>query len=380
MRNISIIVIPFVICSLSISLSSGAEKSIGGGNTAVTTVQKFLSLDVKGARLSGNTLSKIKPYVDWDFSAQPGWDTAIAVNSYKVSSFNVAEDKAVVSVLYELAPRGQEMKNFELERRNGKWLIVKPKTFMPYVLEDIGVGSYKHNDVTDDTPILGRITGYIQDSTVHEGSQKDYLKRIQQYISWSPSISGKDIILIKGYRVVYIRDTDPGADKRRVIAKVRYYTAGFFKGRKYTEKVANVDVIYRLSQVNGLWTIYDTNNAGLFLFAPIPYSDSSSYIKKLSKQDLESDRLVGFLYEDRYLDIKKEQVRKYLMSRTSDEIRLMRNAIFARYGYKFKTAWLEDYFKYNMVYKISENQSVPLSPLDKRNISYLLRIEKEVMN
>lgn len=399
MKRTNPLVIAFLtVWILPISVSHGAEKVVR--DDAVATIKKFLDLDLKGVRLSGHTLHKIKPYVAWNFSGQPGWDRAISVISYKVSSYKITGNKAAISILYELDPSGQEMKSFELEKRDSKWLIVWPKTFMPYVLAELGVGSYRDdpsaNQSKDDKIILNRINEYIKVSTVYEGKKSNYLKTLADYMTWPPSINEKDAVLIKGYRISYIRDLSSPENDRHVNVKVRYYGSGLVKKGKYIKKSTVIDVNYKMRKVDGAWKIYDSNSRRLskvngvprfykldskqlFLFGNTSkIVESDSYINKLEKNDLNMYDIVGYLYFDRFLDLEKEKIKGFLVRRTKDDLKLIRNAIFARYGYKFKTAWLEDYFKYNMVYSVSDNQNIPLSKLDRRNIKYLLKIEKEI--
>jgi hypothetical protein len=60
-------------------------------------------------------------------------------------------------------------------------------------------------------------------------------------------------------------------------------------------------------------------------------------------------------------------------------LRIMRNEIFARYGYIFKSADLANYFKSQPWYKPQfANVDAKLTPLEKKNIALIVKMEKQM--
>ena len=70
-----------------------------------------------------------------------------------------------------------------------------------------------------------------------------------------------------------------------------------------------------------------------------------------------------------------------LEGQSLEELRIIRNEIFARNGYRFKSADLQDYFSKMEWYKPKyDNVDSLLSETDKQNIELLLKFEKMLMN
>ncbi|MFZ9942671.1 MAG: YARHG domain-containing protein [Bacteroidia bacterium] len=62
---------------------------------------------------------------------------------------------------------------------------------------------------------------------------------------------------------------------------------------------------------------------------------------------------------------------------TKDEMTIMRNEIFARHGYTFKTQWLQDYFsKYSWYRPLYTDVSYQLSEIERANVKFILQYEK----
>lgn len=72
---------------------------------------------------------------------------------------------------------------------------------------------------------------------------------------------------------------------------------------------------------------------------------------------------------------------RYLWGKSKEELRIMRNEIFARYGYIFKSQDLKTYFEKQKWYKpLSENVEDKLTEIDKKNIALILEYEKSKAN
>lgn len=68
-----------------------------------------------------------------------------------------------------------------------------------------------------------------------------------------------------------------------------------------------------------------------------------------------------------------------LINKTTKELRLLRNEIFARHGYIFKSQDLQDYFAHNKWYKPDfKNVDSLLTEIDKSNIQLILNIETQL--
>ncbi len=62
-----------------------------------------------------------------------------------------------------------------------------------------------------------------------------------------------------------------------------------------------------------------------------------------------------------------------------EEYQYMRNEIFATYGYKFKTEkWQKEFSKYNWYKPVKDNVDDSLSPIEKKNVEFILKMEKEL--
>ena len=71
----------------------------------------------------------------------------------------------------------------------------------------------------------------------------------------------------------------------------------------------------------------------------------------------------------------------YLRGKSPSELRIMRNEIFARYGYIFKSEDLRDYFTSKKWYKpTSDNVNGLLTEIDKKNIELIAEFEKNEAN
>jgi len=96
------------------------------------------------------------------------------------------------------------------------------------------------------------------------------------------------------------------------------------------------------------------------------------------KTKVNTSYFIHRLYEDsgyRVVDEKAENIR-ILRSLSDSEIRIIRNAIFARYNYKFKDVNLTTYFSETFSDYRAELETVKLSDIDKENIQFFLKIER----
>lgn len=62
------------------------------------------------------------------------------------------------------------------------------------------------------------------------------------------------------------------------------------------------------------------------------------------------------------------------------ETKVIKNAIFARYGYAFDTIWLRNYFVKNFDTYSPKTKNITLSPIDKKNLAYIKYLEKMCNN
>lgn len=106
-------------------------------------------------------------------------------------------------------------------------------------------------------------------------------------------------------------------------------------------------------------------------------STATIYKPHLEDRQYSANELILILYNDRTIKLSEEEsVKKQLDHLTERQLKLIRNAIFARYNYKFTTPWLIEYYTETFPeYKPSVGKP-KLTKDDKSNIQYLLRIEK----
>ncbi|GAA0729034.1 hypothetical protein GCM10009430_38740 [Aquimarina litoralis] len=77
-------------------------------------------------------------------------------------------------------------------------------------------------------------------------------------------------------------------------------------------------------------------------------------------------------------DITKSLITtEQLEGKTATELRLLRNEIFARKGYVFKDAILNDYFLKKNWYKPNEQKEIKLTDIEKQNIELIKKVEKQ---
>jgi len=119
-------------------------------NDPLKTLEKYLSLDYEGKRLTGLTNVEMSQLVTWDQEnsaemtrAEPGWDEVTLIDGYKISPKRIAKRKCIFEVEYHVIgfERGGvevsfeskvEKVDFVLLLRDSKWYIDDP-IIMPHV-------------------------------------------------------------------------------------------------------------------------------------------------------------------------------------------------------------------------------------------------------
>ncbi|AFC26382.1 YARHG domain-containing protein [Saprospira grandis] len=77
-----------------------------------------------------------------------------------------------------------------------------------------------------------------------------------------------------------------------------------------------------------------------------------------------------------YLEVSERPLQpSELKDKTAEELRLMRNEVFAAYGYKFKDEALKKHFRNQGFYGHSSDVNAFLSPLEKDNIALIKKVE-----
>lgn len=79
------------------------------------------------------------------------------------------------------------------------------------------------------------------------------------------------------------------------------------------------------------------------------------------------------LYNMTYQKIKDEE----LMKLSKDELKILRNSIYAWYGYEFKDPYLNEYFNEKCWYWPNKNADIQFNNIEKQNIESIIKIEKE---
>jgi len=136
---------------------SGETSSLAYPTTASAVVQDYCMDDANGAGLSSRTIEKAFRFTTWKDG--PGWDTAVLISKYCLSTVNQKKKAATVEVVYtvigNLTPNELEEKRhdekviFDLVRKNGQWKIDRPQ-IPPHISVQTAV---KHlEDLAQDDP------------------------------------------------------------------------------------------------------------------------------------------------------------------------------------------------------------------------------------
>ncbi len=98
----------------------------------------------------------------------------------------------------------------------------------------------------------------------------------------------------------------------------------------------------------------------------------------LKKENYTVEAIVMKLYSYPQIDLEKQQddLMLYLMNRTYEELRLIRNSIFAGKNYKFKDKRLSSYYANLFKDYRPQHNNVRLSNLETKNVNLLVNLEK----
>jgi hypothetical protein len=90
-----------------------------------------------------------------------------------------------------------------------------------------------------------------------------------------------------------------------------------------------------------------------------------------------SKKFRSWIFNDGYVSwLRRELEVESLVDFTKDELRILRNYIYARYGYKFSSPDLVNFFSKFRWYKATENNvDNQLTEVDKKNIRFIQEIE-----
>ena len=125
-----------------------APRSLAA-DTPKEVVARFCQLDFEGHRLSSDTYSPIEPLIM--YPAEPGWDTMLGVQSFKISGEKIEGNTAKVIVSYEIDRSWPEdvgdtseykSETFNLNRVNSTWRISEYVVY-PRVSTDLLCSKYK---------------------------------------------------------------------------------------------------------------------------------------------------------------------------------------------------------------------------------------------
>ena len=108
--------------------------------------------------------------------------------------------------------------------------------------------------------------------------------------------------------------------------------------------------------------------------------EALEYKTKLDTSSITVDKLVRQIFDDESIQISKEgkDIEKYLLDLNVKDIKLIKNAIFARKCYKFSTLWITEYFEKNFPSYEPRSIKVNMTKIDRGNVKYLKSIEKKI--
>jgi hypothetical protein len=117
-----------ILCCSLLSVTEAAES-------ALRIVRRYCQLDSEGARLRGGSDGQIQELSEWE--AEPGWDSAVVIKSYRTRLQQSDASHASVSVMYEeygkldgnqfSANQTTEEVVFTLTKVGPDWKIRSPK-------------------------------------------------------------------------------------------------------------------------------------------------------------------------------------------------------------------------------------------------------------
>ena len=86
---------------LALGLALTVPSAVGADAGPLEVVEEYLSLDFEGARLSSESWPTIVEFITWE--VEPGWDTVIVVEGFRVHEPTLNAATALVPVSYDVA-------------------------------------------------------------------------------------------------------------------------------------------------------------------------------------------------------------------------------------------------------------------------------------
>jgi hypothetical protein len=121
----------FLVYASALALGQGTEKYPA---TPAEVVRQYCEFDFKIGRISSENFEKQPPVTTWD--EEPGWDGVEVVSSFKIVSSNQSEDRAVVTIKWQVlgefsgekvtAGQKEEVVEYQLKLVGGLWKIDSP--------------------------------------------------------------------------------------------------------------------------------------------------------------------------------------------------------------------------------------------------------------
>jgi len=103
---------------------------------------------------------------------------------------------------------------------------------------------------------------------------------------------------------------------------------------------------------------------------------------KLDLSEMTMERLISLVYNSRVKNLEQEnpELRNYLLKQKSADLRMLRNAVYARRSFKFKDSNVVNYFQSHFTdYKPITDNIDHLMLSDQREVNYLREIEEIVL-
>lgn len=170
------------LCLLSLALAAGVfplsvlSLTSDLTNDPAKVVDKYLSLDKRGVRLTAQTYESVKPYVAWE-QEEPVWNRFVVIRDYSISDDVtqwdvVSSTEAFIPVTFQVlgvvhvetatfvpGPREQVL-SVHIRAVDHRWKLVGP-VFPPHVgrqrLADFVKDSMLHEDDADRAETLRRL-------------------------------------------------------------------------------------------------------------------------------------------------------------------------------------------------------------------------------
>jgi len=335
-----------------IPFSNKSNIAIGSINKELFYINKVLEY----TRIDDNEMPQLSDILNISSFSFPSQKTIYWYNSYKSDSYNPSEERQAGAFCPSY------LKDY--------------KYFPDFKYYALSVDGYDDEAYVSKKDSLG----------LNNSHRLDFVKVMRKYI---PDFD------IRQYNDEYYFITTSNNKNYRVksnlVFKIEQDNHGRLNGKYYSSNLINDSIIkicYQRSRIrseefetmtkivlykvekNG--TINKLESERRFDFTKFAIIDSSYFVGEFKRKTGESDRDNNGFWKEYF------EVTKHL---SIEDLDIMRNEIFAVYGYKFKTKKWQDYFsRQNWYLPKFDNVDKFLTDIDRKNIQFILKYKQQMIN